>query len=55
MPDFNVCDAFRIFDEEEIGLLTPQDFQNGLSDLAVIISSEQLSLFFKEFDKNGDG
>ena len=37
MPDFNVCDAFRIFDEREIGLLTPDDLKNGLSDLGVII------------------
>ncbi len=40
MPDFNVCDAFRIFDERESGLLTTLDFQNGLSDLGVIISSD---------------
>jgi Ca2+-binding EF-hand superfamily protein len=37
MPDFNVCDAFRMFDETERGKLTPHDLQNGLSDNGIVV------------------
>ena len=37
MPDFNVCDAFRMFDEAEKGKLTPHDLQNGLADNGIVV------------------
>lgn len=40
MPDFNVCDAFRIFDNREEGRLTPHDLQNGLADIGVVVVPE---------------
>lgn len=55
MPDFNVCDAFRIFDEREEGKITIDDFKYGLSNLGIIILPDLINLFFKQFDRDGDG
>jgi Ca2+-binding EF-hand superfamily protein len=55
MTDFNVCDAFRIFDEREEGRLTPHDLLNGLSDIGLVVLPDQVTLFFNYFDRDGDG
>ena len=53
--DFNICDAFRIFDERECGYLGFTDFKNGLADIGVVEPHESIELFFKRYDRDGDG
>lgn len=54
-PDFNICDAFRIFDERECGYVSLTDFKNGLTDLGISEPHEHIELFYKRFDRNQDG
>ena len=53
-PDFNLCDAFRIFDERESGYISMSDFKNGLADIGVAVPHEEIELFFKRYDRDGD-
>jgi Ca2+-binding EF-hand superfamily protein len=52
--DFNVFDAFKIFDLNGNGVLTVTEFKNALSDLGIFASFEEIELFFKRYDKNRD-
>jgi Ca2+-binding EF-hand superfamily protein len=53
-PDFNLFDAFRIFDVDSRGFVTHTDLKYGLNDIGVFPSNEELDLFFKRYDKNMD-
>lgn len=55
--DFNLVDAFRIFDLKQLGCITTQDFVEGLrANLDFIdFSSDDVYLFFKRVDKQGVG
>lgn len=53
-PDFNLCDAFRIFDEKECGYISQTDFKNGLADIGLSISHDEIELFFRRYDRDGD-
>ena len=48
--DFNCGDAFRIFDKDNKGFLTKDDFKKGLYSLDVIIDDFLIDLIFKRFD-----
>jgi hypothetical protein len=52
--DFNLIDAFRIFDRNGLGVATTYDFKAGLAELGLQISESDLMLFMKRFDKDGD-
>lgn len=52
--DFNLFDAFRIFDSDNRGFITTIDLKLGLHDLGVFPSQEDLDLFFARYDTNGD-
>ncbi len=54
-PDFNLYDAFRIFDDRNYGYITLPDFKYSLQDIGVYAPLEQLELFFKRYDRNRDG
>jgi hypothetical protein len=49
-----MIDAFRIFDPNGIGVATVSDFRNGLNELGLSVSDQELVLFMKRFDKDGD-
>lgn len=54
-PDFNVFDAFRIFDIDSRGWISLSDLKIGLSDIGVFASHDELDLYFKRYDKDQDG
>jgi len=53
-PDFNLFDAFRVFDFDNRGSVNRYDLKSGLNDLGVFPSEEDLDLFFSRYDTNGD-
>lgn len=52
--DFNLMDAFRIFDRKELGHSSNIDLELALNSIGVYPSSQQLLLLFKKLDKNQD-
>ena len=48
--DFNLIDAFRIFNESGNGSASISDLQRGLSELGLDVSVDEVSLFMKRFD-----
>ena len=53
-PDFNLFDAFRIFDMDSRGWITLTDLKIGLNEIGVYPDHEDLALFFKRYDKDMD-
>ena len=53
--DFNSYDAFRVFDIDNLGTITPLDLQHGLADIGVHVTIDDVHLFFEQYDKNRDG
>ena len=53
-PDFNVFDAFRIFDMDSRGWISLTDLKIGLNEIGVYPDHEELSLFFKRYDRDMD-
>ena len=53
--DFNVEDAFRVFELNGRGYLTVEDLEFGLNSLEVYPSSKDLRLLMKRFDLNKNG
>ena len=56
MGDFNLIDAFRIFDVEDQGSVTAKQLQDGLNQfLGSYIMIGDIHLFMRVFDKDQDG
>lgn len=53
--DFNLIDAFRLFDPEGVGQATSLQIREGLNDLGLHVGADELQLFMKRFDKDQDG
>ncbi len=53
--DFNFFDAFKIFDLNSNGYIDFFELRQGLRDVGVFANDEELKLFFKRYDQNGDG
>ena len=54
-PDFNTYDAWRMFDIDNIGTITPLDLKHGLQDIGVHVTHDDVNLFFERHDKDRDG
>lgn len=54
-PDFNLFDAFRIFDYSNLGAISRIDLKLGLNDLGLFPSDLELELFIARYDTDGDG
>jgi hypothetical protein len=54
-PDFNILDAFRIFDLDSRGSISITDLRVGLNEIGVYPDSEELALYFKRYDADADG
>jgi hypothetical protein len=52
--DFNLFDAFRIFDFDNRGFITKVDLKLGLNDLNLYPTQEDMDLFFARYDSDGD-
>lgn len=46
MFDFNVIDAFRLFDRKECGYIGMTDLRDSLFHMGVNVPQEQIDLFF---------
>jgi Ca2+-binding EF-hand superfamily protein len=53
--DFNVEDAFRIFELDGRGYLTDLDLKYGLNALDIFPTSEEINLLIKRFDLRNEG
>lgn len=52
--DFNLQDVFSIFDENRDGVLTHAEIRDGLAAIGVFPSSEEIDLWFKRYDRDGN-
>ncbi len=52
--DFNLYDAFRIFDIDSRGYISYSDIKASLNDIGVFPTVEDVELFIKRYDKNND-
>lgn len=53
--DFNLIDAFRLFDEKEAGKIKQFELKAALEKLGVIVPEKAIFLFFERYDRNNDG
>lgn len=53
--DFNLIDAFRIFDTEGKGWISPQEIKQGLEIFNYFANAEDITYFFSRYDKDEDG
>ncbi len=53
--DFAYIDSFIIMDIHELGVLPRQDFENGLIELGVFPTKDELRLLFNRFDNSKNG
>ena len=53
-PDFNLTDAFKIFDVNYGGNISTTELREGLAAIGVFPTSEELQLFLKRYDTTGD-
>lgn len=54
-PDFNLHDAFRIFDVDYRGYVSSADVREGLAAVGVYPTSDEVDLFLSRYDQNKDG
>ena len=53
--DFNLYDAFKIFDQCDSGSVSLSDLKYGLSNIGVFASNEELGLFVDRYDTDRNG
>lgn len=53
--DFNLHDAFRIFDNDMRGFVSVADIREGLAAIGTFPTSEEVDLWFGRYDTNKDG
>ena len=53
--DFNLFDAFRIFEKYSSGYITKYDLEDGLAKLGIYGPRQEINLFMKRYDTNQDG
>lgn len=52
--DFNLFDAFNIFDQSRTGQVSIHDLRQGLNAIGVYPTSEEIELFVTRYDRNYD-
>ena len=53
--DFNIKDCFYLFENSYKNYITKQDFLFGCQRLSLNFTDEEIDIFFKKYDLNGDG
>ena len=53
--DFNLLDAFHMFDSKGKGTVTKFEIKEILNRMDIFPNSDELYLFFKRIDKDNDG
>jgi Ca2+-binding EF-hand superfamily protein len=54
-PDFNVEDAFKLFDKNDKAHITEEDLKNGLNSLGLNPTDQDVKLLMKRFDLQKSG
>ena len=54
-PDFNLHDAFAIFDTNHDGQISTAEVREGLAAIGVFPTHDEVDLFFKRYDSDNDG
>ncbi len=54
-PDFNLMDAFRLFDNRAKGIITVKEFENIFRAFDLYPEKSDLYLLIKRLDRDGDG
>ena len=52
--DFNLIDAFRIFDQDGKGWISQEELVEGLRAYEVFISEDDIELYMQRYDKDED-
>jgi len=53
--DYNLLDAFRLFDKKGKGIITVKEFENVFCEFDLYPSKEDVYLLIKRLDRDGDG
>ena len=53
--DFNLLDAFRVFDLKGRGYVTKLEMELAFNDNAIYPTKDEMYLLFKRYDKDQDG
>lgn len=53
-PDFNLTDAFKIFDQRGLGVVDSFDLRSGLNAIGLYPTQDELDLFIARYDTSGD-
>ena len=53
-PDFNMVDAFQIFDSNRDGRVDQFELREGLAAIGVFPTQDEIDLFIKRYDTSGD-
>lgn len=48
-------DAFKMFDIDQRGVISDSDIKYGLADIGVNVDMEDVRLFVRRYDRDGDG
>ena len=52
--DFNLIDAFGIFDQRRVGWITATDLRDGLAAIGLFPTHDEVELWVARYDTNGD-
>ena len=53
--DFNIADAFRVFDLNHRGFITATEFKDGLGDLGVYATFDDAELILNRYNRSSTG
>jgi len=53
--DFNLLDTFKFFDLEGLGSIGKRELKNGLNELSIFPTTDELYLVLRKFDRDNDG
>jgi Ca2+-binding EF-hand superfamily protein len=49
-PDFNLFDAFKVFDTATLGWISIADMKNALGEMGIFPTYDHIELFFKRYN-----
>lgn len=52
--DFNLTDAFKMFDTNHCGAICSTELRSGLNSIGLFPTSEEIDLFITRYDTSGD-
>jgi Ca2+-binding EF-hand superfamily protein len=52
--DFNLTDAFKIFDQRSYGVIDTYELRDGLNSIGLFPTQDEIDLFVRRYDTSGD-